>query len=233
MGRSILKGKGIVLVDAAFTCKLSTVNGVAFITNPSQDISKYLNRKATLTAGGKTLVGWIKAAGSGESLGTALNVSNCANLSYDTFDGASSTGFHAISTGTSPSRVAGTADEIVFTLGALYKSSFDLTLTSGTAPTVLEKANLGGSQLGGFVNSVNGANTKYSTITTSATGVLQFQNASIAEFTVANLAVKKVNSPSATGVRIVDAQGSSTYNWTSNDGLDANSASYTLTISAR
>jgi len=36
--------------------------------------------------------------------------------------------------------------------------------------------------------------------------------------------------PSATGVTIVSTQGGSTFNWASNDGIDPNSASFTLTV---
>lgn len=51
------------------TCNLSLINGVALITNPSVNLALLagLSVKITLTDAGKTLVGWIKGAGAGET----------------------------------------------------------------------------------------------------------------------------------------------------------------------
>jgi len=54
-------------VLAGFTCNLSIVDGTAFITNPSTSLVPYIGRKITLNDGTQNLVGYIKAAGTGET----------------------------------------------------------------------------------------------------------------------------------------------------------------------
>jgi hypothetical protein len=210
-----------------FTCKLSTVNGTAFITQPNTDLSAYVGRFLTLTAGGKTLTGWAKAAGTAETLGDAKNVSNCVNdaaLPFSTFSGASATGFHAHSTGDAGGR-AGTADEITWVAGELQKVTFTHVDTSGMFATYFDTA-LDGSDA---LRIANG--TSYTTMPSSQTGVVKMFNGDNAEFTISNLAVKQVLAPGATGLTIVSAKGGTTYNWTSKEvGFDENAASFTLTI---
>lgn len=60
-GSPVLEGKSI----AAITCNLSTVDGGAFVTNPSINLSLLAGRpyKITLNDGAQNLVGWIKDAG--------------------------------------------------------------------------------------------------------------------------------------------------------------------------
>ena len=70
---------------------------------------------------------------------TKLNSSTCVNATssnaFNTFSGASATGFTAVSTGAgSSSQFAATADEISFVKGKKYSITFDATLNSGTAP---------------------------------------------------------------------------------------------------
>jgi hypothetical protein len=67
--------------------------------------------------------------------GAILNVSTCENNDYTTFSGASATGFSATSDGAAVHE-AGTADEIAFISGEIYRVSFNIIINSGTAPYV-------------------------------------------------------------------------------------------------
>jgi hypothetical protein len=142
-----------------FICTLSTVAGTAFISNPSIALPPYINKKITLTAGGKTLVGWLKSAGAGETLGSE------------------------IATGT-------------LSAGLLYQITATQTNHFGT-----------GLVIGSFFTSAG------------------------TETCDANNKVKQVLTASATGARIVSTSGGATYNWASNDGINPNSASFTVAIS--
>jgi len=166
-------------------------------------------------ASGRMLRGYLGAAGDGEDLGEALNVSNCANLTYDTFDGVSPTAFHAIEIGSAGA--GGTADEIAFVANGMVKVSFTATLTSGQAPHITQRRSLGSTSIGSQVQAVAGANAIYATLTEANTGVIQFANNAAAEFTIADLAVKQVTAPSADGCTIVSAKGGATQNFSVKD----------------
>jgi len=149
---------------------------------------------------------------------TALNVSSCVNQSYDTFDGASSTGFHAAYTGTGTQRAI-THDEIPYVLGKRYSVSFNATLTSGRAPIVYPLACVGGTSVGATAQTiVAGANLLEFTATTTTTGVVQFYNTAAAEYTIDSLAVRQLGATLA-----LEPEGINTTNWTdsSDNGLDA------------
>jgi len=124
-----------------------------------------------------------------QQLGADLNVSNCENDSYDSFDGASATGFHAVYT-TSGTQVAGTADEVSFVSGQKYIVTFDATLTSGQAPYFALKYSFGGGYLTGTPIAESGSNVYEFTPAATTTGVLAFLNNAAAEFTISNLSVK-------------------------------------------
>ena len=220
--------------------RLSLVNGTAFVDFSAPGALNYLNGKLTLTdSAGKKAIGYIKAAGTGETLGDALNTSNCVNsaaVPYNTFDGASATGFHVVNTDAS-AKAAGTADQIPLVSGVLFKKTFTITLTSGTAPAISYRDALGGGSIygGAIWNSAAGANTRYSCINGTTTGVVQFQNTAAAEWAVSNLSVTQVLTPSATGATITSTRGGATYNWASiESGFNYNdSAGYTYTIVPR
>jgi len=125
---------------------------------------------------------------------TVFNTSNTENLNYDTFDGISATGFHAVSS--SGTKYGGTADEIPCIAGDIYKVSFDLILTSGQGPRLQTKDYLAGTPSVTIVN--------YGVITASGsysytwkeeytgTGVLQFLNTSATEYTISNLEITRM-----------------------------------------
>ena len=123
------------------------------------------------------------------------NINTCTNGDYGTFDGASATGFHAISSGAA-THEGGTADEISVVSGQVYEVSFTLALTSGTAPTIGMLDALNGSTLATETSqtSIPGSNVITFTASSTGTGVIQFQNTSTAtEYTVSSLDVYLVS----------------------------------------
>jgi hypothetical protein len=210
--------------------RLSLVDGTAFVDFSSAGtLTPYLNGRLTVTdSAGKKAVGYLKAAGTGEMLGDALNISNCVNVSYDTFDGASPTGFHAIKS-TAGNKISTTAIEIPFVAGALFKTTY--TVADGTissvAPRNASAATIGPSAVGAI-----GDNTNYACVTETVTRGLYFISTANVEYTLSNLAIKKVTAPSITGATITSTRGGTTYNWASVEaGFNFNDASgYTYEI---
>ena len=146
---------------------------------------------AGINAKGKNLKEYKLTYTIAEAYQRAKNFATCVNGDYGTFDGASATGFHAVSDG-STSHEGGTADEIVVKNGKVYTVSFTLVLTSGTAPTINLLTALNGTALSdeGATASADGSNTLTFTASASGTGVVQFQNVSTAtEYTVSSLKV--------------------------------------------
>ncbi len=132
---------------------------------------------------------------------TALSSSNFENgpapNDYNTFDGASATGFHAIATGGANAKTAGTADEISFVSGKKYRLSFNMSLASGTLP----KAGIFEQQIAGadisdelFTDTVSGQNNMEFTCNTTTTGVARFSNSAqtASEYTVSNFIITQI-----------------------------------------
>jgi hypothetical protein len=219
----------------------TTSSGGAFVDFSSAGALVYSGSRivitdTTTTTATRNLVGYIKDLGIGESYGSITNISTCTNYGanpYETFDGASPTGFHAINT--TGYGFAATADEIVFNSGGLFRSIFSLSLTSGTLPSIYYRAANGlGTILSLPVNTISGNNSYYGTITTATTGILQFSTGTgvATEYTISGLAVQKVLTPSATGVTITTTPNGSIYGWTSEtSGFNRNDSSgYTYAI---
>ncbi len=222
---------------AAGAVLLSTVNGTAFVdVNGDATLSAALQAAVThndvieftsKTDKTKKIWGFVKAAGSAEDLGDAANVSNCVNSSYDTFDGVSATGFHAVSLGGATKR-GGSADEIAVAIGELWKISISISVASGAVGGVAFRNTYGGTYLGAaFSPPMTSTGARYTTATVSATGVIDVSCTIAAEFTVSNLAAQKVTAPSSSGVTITTTPGGATYNWGVNtlSGTSYNDAS--------
>jgi hypothetical protein len=233
-GMSLTSNAVGTVVLAGFTCNLSIVNGIAFVTNPSVRLDGFIGRKLTFTAGGKTLVGWAKSAGSGETYGAELITSwvNAGGPGYDTFTTNGKDITSAIKTGGAGNTYtwANYPTWWPTITGELHKTIITLTLNSGTAPTIWQ---IRGDQ-SVYDNSqvmVNGANTIYRTETAggSAASFYLVNGAANGNWSAITTS-KKVLTPSVTGVTIVSTLNGSTYNWTSNDGIDPNAA-FTLTVS--
>lgn len=222
--------------------RLSLADGKAFVDFSLAGLfAPYLNYRITVfDSSGCFIIGYVKSIGTGETLGDTLNVSNCLNMAspfdYNTFDGESATGFHAVNT-SGAIKIATTADELALVAGGLFKPVFTLTLTSGQAPSTSFRDSFGSANLGrNAVLSTAGANSYYTTLTASVTGLLRFDTMLNSEYTVADLAIKQVLTPANTGVTITNTPNGSTYNWESIDsGFNYNDASgyrYMITVSS-
>jgi hypothetical protein len=73
----------------------------------------------------------------------------------------------------------------------------------------------------------SGVKTNYFVSTHSTVGVKRGSNLNV---TLDDFVLQQVLAPSTTGLTVVSALGGSTYNWTSDDGIAPNSASFALTI---
>jgi hypothetical protein len=169
--------------------------------------------------------------GTGETLGDALNVSNCANSGFDTFSDTSPTGFTAAEV--SGTAIAGTADEILFTGGCLYKATFNLAKTGGIFPTSSSGVALGGALWGNAYTTSEGANTHYWTSLNSDLGVGVYQFYIITNstsFAVSSLAVKKVTAPSASGATLFNSKGGATQNILYKDSAFSTTGPHTMRV---
>jgi hypothetical protein len=152
------------------------------------------------TKSGSSVIGDASTAGSALSSSTIESASE----PYTTFDGASTTGFHAVSNGSGNMR-ATTVDEISYVDGAMYMVVFDLSLASGTLPYYRPAVSAtGATLLGGEIKtSVEGTNTYYFVAEQTTTGTFRWSNTSTAaEYTVSNFYIKQVegfNAPAIDG----------------------------------
>lgn len=219
-------GSGATL--AAFTGNLSTINGAAFISTPSVDLRAYLGMKIALSDGAQSLVGWIKTAGTGETLGDELvsGWTNSATHPYETLttDGSDITqAANTVGSGVCYSAAAATA-------GWLIKVGHTYTKASGTSPVlrIASSAALGSPILGIALS--GGTVAYYRTAEANYSHIGYYLASGAVDFSVSDFSFKRVLTPSATGVTIVSTQGGATYNWTSDGGIDPNAASFTATI---
>jgi hypothetical protein len=208
---------------SGFTCNLQTVAGSALITNPSVNISLYKDRKITITGGGKTLIGWIKSAGSSETYVSEL----ITDPGFDADVSWTHDGTWGIATSIATATTSTTDVTMALTLiaGGLYKMVTTCSgLTGGTYQGIIEATNIG------TASSSVSATTWYRNAVTANSLANGIHSATSLSATYTDISLKQVALPSATGVRIVSTQAGGTYNWVSNDGIDANAASYTATI---
>lgn len=217
--KSIKYGSGIVL--NAVTANLSIVDGKAFVTNPSVDLRPYLGFKLSFSDGSKALVGYGKAAGTGETLGSNLLAGFDFTSDWAVFDANASI--------TDSNSFATTANsglwKNIFAQYRLYKSVFART-TTASASDIWNGSDTGRTQIS------NGNGTFYSTarLNTGLQRNIYIRNAGAGTTDVSTLSLYDVLTPSATGLTIVSTAGGTTYNWASNGGINANAASFTVTI---
>ena len=147
-----------------------------------------------------------------EVTGTELISSIMVNTSYSTFDGASSSGFHAINSASTTQR-AGTADEISFVTNKTYRVNIDVAVASGSAPFFRAREGIATSPVVHFVQLVNGSNIFTFTSTITITGLLEFSNTSNAEYTLSNVSLMEVTEEDASYADMCMQTGASTYEW--------------------
>jgi len=217
--KSIKYGSGITL--NAVTANLSIVDGTAFITNPSVDLRPYIGMKLSISDGTKALVGYAKAAGTGETLGDSLSClsditgagwfdANTARNDANTFTLSSVGGYIGID-----NKVA---------IGKLYKSA----LIASAVPTAV--IYLRGSSANPIYAQSDDATSRYGTSVNTVIIFASFPASSGMVIDITSATMQQVLAPSATGITIVSTKGGTTYNWTSNGGINPNAASFTITI---
>ena len=144
------------------------------------------NRDSSATRVGSN--GLIQTVG---FFGNELILSTMINTSYNTFNEASSSGFHAINTAGTSQR-AGTVDEIIFVTGKIYTVNIDVSVVSGIAPFFRARQAIATSPVLFSGQLTDGNNVITFTSTDTLTGVLEFSNADAAEYRVSNVSVKEV-----------------------------------------
>uniref|UniRef100_A0A6M3KXB5 Lectin/glucanase superfamily protein n=1 Tax=viral metagenome TaxID=1070528 RepID=A0A6M3KXB5_9ZZZZ len=132
---------------------------------------------------------------------TTLNLATLANSgtsAYDTFDGASTTAFHAITDGSDVAR-ASTTDAISYVSGYKYKVSFTSSGVTGTAPTYGPAKDVDGTALTGGVQTntvVAGINTYEFTAGETATGTVVWssilESGVTTEYTISLFSITKL-----------------------------------------
>ena len=124
--------------------------------------------------------------------GSTLHAGDFVNTGYDTFDGVSSTGFHAITDGTG-SDFGSTPDTISIVDGNCYKASWDITLSGGTAPRFLVRASAGAGTAYVVVNDANAVTEVYFNASATDTVVGYFDSIIVAsEYTISNFKIVPV-----------------------------------------
>lgn len=252
-------GKGYDTVTGSVTrqnCRLSLVNGTAFAWLEGVDLSKYIDWQLVVTdSSGYQAKGYIKAAGTGETLGSQLAPTSCCTDSADDQD--NTTGWTAGN--------AATLDSIA---GGETGNCLEVTADGNTAPyAYMQALTLPTDSLFKFVFSVKqgtestyrayiwlestiqvpvaddyeatGAwvsHTYYGTKTAAASTIVLLQSCPVinAGTTILfdNVSFKQVTEPPATGVTIVSSRDGAIYNWARIDsGFNYNDPSgYTYTL---
>lgn len=236
------RGKVIIDTVTLANIRLSLVAGTAFVDFSSAGtLTPYLNYRLVLTdSAGKKAIGYIKSAGTGETLSETELVTN------GTFDSDIAGWTPTVNGGT----IAWDAGTMKFTepassvnmyatqsttteAGALYKASLTVAATDNNYScirlgTTALTSNIGASGYIG-VGTVTIYRVAPSTVAwftaTYAGGGTKYANQDNASF-------KQVLTPSATGVTITSTPNGSTYNWASvESGFNYNDASgYTTLI---
>jgi hypothetical protein len=229
--------------------KMSIVNGDAFVDfGASGSLTPYIGDKLTITdSGSHTLVGYIKAAGTGETYGSELLYDpGMDNASYFSAGGTPAT--LAIATSgcqsgsclqVTPTTAWGWAyQNFTATSGMLLKASAYMkqgTETSGEWLYILDPTwRVTLARVSAWPSSWTQYAGYGTTATTSANYLQAYEGATVGKTSLFDTAsVKQVLTPSATGVTITSTMGGSTYNWTSEDsGFNVDdSGGYTYSIS--
>jgi hypothetical protein len=217
---------GYILLN--FTAYLSLLDGYALVTNPSTDISPYIGFKQSYNDGSKTLVGYGKTAGIVENFSDELIKSwtNYVSFPYNTLT-VNANG-HDITTAITTGATYGLAWTDVFLQGGLYKVVFNTTTNSGGVPIVFDGTTTGGAG-GFFSNQEDGAKTKIFT-DIQYYPYLWISSNGLAQNVSGTFSAKQYLTPSKDGMTIVSEKNGNVYSWKSDGGINANSASFTLTF---
>jgi parallel beta-helix repeat protein len=208
--------------------KLSLASGTAFVDfNASGTLTPYTGDEITITdSSGHQLVGWIKAAGSGETYGSQLlpdpgmtNVASygCTNATAAEVAGQSGNGLQLTLT----SAWGDCGQSFTVSTGMTLKGS--TYIEQGTDTGGWSTLQFGLNDWSGFTGTSNNAPASwtqwilYGTVPASVTTLYEnYSGQTSGKTTLYDTAsVTQVLTPSTTGVTIVSSSGGSSYNWTS------------------
>jgi parallel beta-helix repeat protein len=232
--------------------RLSTINGTAFVDfNASGTLTPYIGDQITITdSTGHQLVGYIKAAGTGETYGSELlpnpGMDTIGDFSsYDAALAILTTGCQSGNclqvTNTSGGSPWGIAWQVFSaSAGMLLRSSAYVKegteTVNWTTFYVSDNSNSTLNQLYPTISSSWIQEVLYATADDTGTGFRQYYGAITNGLsTIWDTAIaEQVLTPSTTGATIVSAPGGSTYNWTSEaSGFNVNDSNgYTYSIVA-
>jgi len=224
--------------------KLSIASDTAFVDfGIAGSLTSYVGDKITIKdSSGNALVGYIKAAGTGQTYGSNLlpnstfanttNV-NSSNATLAALSGSGYSGSNALQV-TSTGSGGNGYEQLTTTVGELIQSTAYLYLVSGPYYCMnLENSSFStiGQVCGGGASWTK--NTAYMTIPNTTSYVAWTNGGSSGNvLNVSVVAYQQVLTPSATGVTIVSTSGGSSQNWTSMaSGFNLNdSGGYTYSI---
>lgn len=217
-----LKNGSAVTLNSV-TMNLSTVNGTAFISNPSVDLRPYLGYVMTLHDGTKTAAATAWQVGTGETY-----LERNADTGFDTDAywtknfGWTITGSKAVGANTTATMYR---DESLLTAQALYRAVF--TVSDCTANGVRAFVGGGTATQNFTLRVTNETFTEYKTNTNNTVFGLRGAD-SASTFKVDNYSFSQVLTPSATGLTLGAA---GAQNWgTIQSGFNPNATSYILII---
>jgi hypothetical protein len=203
----------------------ATASGGAFIDFSASDIltTKLGHLVRIKDSSNRVIQGYIKAAGSGETLDATNLVTEWTNVNYDTFTSVASPDIAAAVYTTSGTQT-GTSNSMVTTAGKLYKLVATWTNVAGEAPTL--------TGTNGFVTTILGAGANNIYFTATGTSVVLTVTNTAAASWGCTFVLKQVTVPANTGVTIVSTKGGATYNFAQkNSAFNYNDASgYTYEI---
>jgi hypothetical protein len=202
--------------------RISSVDGTAFLDNCPADIIAAVGYQVKIyDASNRYLLGWVKEAGSSESLTDIVSGWDFTSGWTTWFGATISDNNTFVTVGAN-----GGVYKYVLIGHQLYKNTFSATASLG----VVRATDLAVGDTF-FSNGASGA--YYTAIHTGGAqaSLLIYCNSASSTVDVSTLQVEKVTAPSSSGVTIVNSQGGTTYNFASKDAsFTYNAASYTYEI---
>lgn len=236
------------------TLNLSLVNGTAFISNPSTDLSGYEYTKIIVTdSAGKKAVGYIKAAGTGETYGSERFTNHSWDVDTTGWTANNSATLTSVAGGQSGNCLSITengvanpyAQQNIFPSivpGRLYRSSIYVKQGTSSRYRFYVQYAVGAYFFGYYADQTATSSWGqvdfvycYPVTGTQETYVLMNRAglSSGQDLYFDEISCKQILTPSTDGVTIVSSIGGTTYNWASIDsGFNYNDTSYGLAIYA-
>ena len=237
----IIKGGGTITLLAQ-SVNISKINGLAFLTNPSTDLRKFKGFKLSVKAAGKTLVGWVKAAGTGEVLGGEL-VTNGDMAIGDPPTGWTARREAIVSASGGGIKIVyynqpapGVNQPITTVIGSLYKYGLDVKELFGITQSYLR---FGSSpvigtpfDLAAEITGISDNNYRYftSTVVSQYFHIQNVAGGALSYGIYDNATLQQVTAPSALGCTIVSTFEGAEQSWTSDDGINPNSLTFDIDI---